>query len=436
VRIRGIALLVALLVVATGCDWEQLGFGAAHTGTQPVERTIGPTNVAGLTQTWSAQIAGRMTPISPAVVGGVVYMAAEGFVYAVDAHTGVRLWKAPVSGFFPSSPAVSDGVVYVAGDRLQAFAAGGCGAKTCAALWTSDVFPSVSQFPPFSGSPAVSGGVVYVDAIQLLAYDASGCGAPTCAPLWSSPSNAPPGALGTPAVVNGVVYTTHGGVSAFAASGCGAAECAPLWTATVDGFPSSGPAVAGGIVFVPSEDSGGATGTLTAFRVADCSAAGCAPLWKAHTGGHSNQFVFLTPDNASAAIAGSVVYAAANEAGKATLYAFRATGCGMSTCSPLWTGQAPGFALSSPTSANGVVYLGTGWIAQGGEAGTRIPGALVAFAASGCGASTCAPLWQSAETTVESSAAIVNGAVYVATLPLASQTKGAIVKYQLPATSG
>ena len=73
-RIRALGLLVALLVVATGCDWGQLGFDAGHTGSQPLERTIGPANVAGLTQRWSAQIAARETPISPAVVGGIVYM--------------------------------------------------------------------------------------------------------------------------------------------------------------------------------------------------------------------------------------------------------------------------------------------------------------------------------------------------------------------------
>ena len=433
-------MLVALLVVATGCDWAQLGFDAAHTGSQPFERTIGPGNVAQLTESWSAQTAGRQTPISPAVVGGIVYMVATGFVYAVDARTGVRLWKAPVSGFAPSSPTVSGGVVFVAGDRLQVFAAGGCGARTCAALWTSDLFPPLpgpQPLPRVSGSPAVSGGVVYVDAIKLFAYDASGCGAPTCAPLWTSPSNSPARALGTPAVANGIVYTTHGGVSAFTASGCGAAECAPLWTATVDGYPSSGPAVADGVVYVPT-DTGNYTGTITAFRVADCSAARCAPLWKAPTFGHSNSFVGLTPDNVSAAIAGGVVYVAANGStwGDATFYAFRAAGCGTPTCSPLWTAQAPGSALSSPTVANGVVYLGTGYVAQGrGEASPRFLGALAAFKAAGCGALTCAPLWKSADTTVESSAAIVNGAVYVATLPTNS-TKGAIVKYQLPGTSG
>jgi len=432
--------LLALLVAATGCDWAQLGFDAGHTGSQPDEHTIGPANVAQLAQTWSAQIAGRQTPISPAVVGGVVYMGATGVVYAIDADTGVRLWKAPVPGFFPSSPTVSGGIVFVAGERLQAFAAGGCGATTCAALWTSDLFPPLpgpQPLPRVSSSPTVAGGVVYVDALKLFAYDASGCGAPVCPPLWSSPSSSSVMSLGTPAVANGIVFTTHGGLSAFAASGCGAAECSALWTTTVDGNPSSGPAVAGGIVFVPS-DNGGGTGTLTAFRIADCSAAGCAPLWKAPTLGHSNPFVVLTPDNVSAAIAGGVVYIAANGGsgfGDAKLYAYRAAGCGASICSPLWTARAPGSALASPTIANGVVYLGTGFVAQGGEPGTRLLGALAAFDAAGCGAPECTPLWTSEGTTVESSAAIVNGAVYVGTLP-ASSTKGAVVKYQLPATSG
>src|SRR5439155_502446 len=75
------------------------------------------------------------------------------------------------------------GVAYVgSGDgKLYAFAAAGCGASTCAPLWTA------ATGGPIYSSPAVAGGTVYVGSNddKLYAFAASGCGAPTCAALWT-----------------------------------------------------------------------------------------------------------------------------------------------------------------------------------------------------------------------------------------------------------
>jgi hypothetical protein len=72
------------------------------------------------------------------------------------------------------------------------------------------------------------------DAGKLLVFDARGCGAPTCAPLWSA-------SIGTttaaPIVAGGVVYVAAAGgvVQAYDVDGCGAATCSPLASLSVTG---------------------------------------------------------------------------------------------------------------------------------------------------------------------------------------------------------
>jgi outer membrane protein assembly factor BamB len=59
---------------------------------------------------------------------------------------------------------------------LQAFPLGGCGAPTCAPLWTST---QVEWYP--RAAPMVAGGVVYViTEFRLAAFPAAGCGAARC----------------------------------------------------------------------------------------------------------------------------------------------------------------------------------------------------------------------------------------------------------------
>jgi serine/threonine-protein kinase len=67
--------------------------------------------------------AGSLAETSPAVVGGVVYIASvegaiindsdDGYVYALDAATGEELWHFQMGEVVFASPVVVDGVVYI-----------------------------------------------------------------------------------------------------------------------------------------------------------------------------------------------------------------------------------------------------------------------------------------------------------------------------------
>jgi len=73
-------------------DWPMYGRNLQHTFSNPAS-AITPQNVASLQPAWSFQT-GDVVSASPTVVGGVVYIGSwDGFFYALDAHTGQRLWQ-------------------------------------------------------------------------------------------------------------------------------------------------------------------------------------------------------------------------------------------------------------------------------------------------------------------------------------------------------
>jgi len=84
----------------------------------------------------------------------VVYVGSGGYVYALDASTGTKLWSYLVGGnHLTSSPAVANGVVYVGSWDLNLYA---LNAKTGARLWRYRTGWYVES------SPAVANGMVYV----------------------------------------------------------------------------------------------------------------------------------------------------------------------------------------------------------------------------------------------------------------------------------
>ena len=90
----------------------------------------------------------------PAVANGVLYVGTVadavfggGYLFAVDARTGARLWNASIDstgvqgeGGVYASPVVANGVVYVIGQdgQFDTFRAAGCGSATCEPFWTAD----------------------------------------------------------------------------------------------------------------------------------------------------------------------------------------------------------------------------------------------------------------------------------------------------------
>ena len=180
---------------------------------------------------------------------------------------------------------------------------------------------------------------------------------------------------GGPVVAGGVLYIAgfDGKLSAFPSGGCGAAACKPLWTGQTDNDITSTPAVAGGLVLIGSADH-----FLYAFPAAGCGAATCRPAWRA-------QLADAVIDS-SVAVSGGIAYA--GDFG-GNLYAFTAAGCGKPLCNPLWTGRGQaGELIGAPAVGNGLVYASTSISTP-----DLVTGRLLVFAAAGCGAARCAPLW-------------------------------------------
>ena len=139
--------------------------------------------------------------------------------------------------------------------------------------------PSTPSPVPFAGrrpsartatdAPALAGGVLYVPTADgdLVAVSADGCGAATCAPLWSAAVDGT-ALAGQPAVsgdgADAVVFaaTAGGSLAALAAGGCGAATCPVLGHVDVGAAVTGSPAVSNGKVVVGTAD-----GTVAAFRV-------------------------------------------------------------------------------------------------------------------------------------------------------------------------
>jgi eukaryotic-like serine/threonine-protein kinase len=186
---------------------------------------------------------GFTVPASPVVVDGVVYVrSVDGYMYALDAATGHRIWARQVSEFFSSesesSPAVAGGKVYIGvGGGIEAL-----DATSGDLIWQSACGGSSSE-----PSPAVVDGVVYVGALTqsfnegvLCAFDAG-----TGEVLWSYE----PHQLGVPevAVDRGVVYVVVNDVVLALDAGTGT----EIWTREPGVVPGAAPpALANGVLYV------------------------------------------------------------------------------------------------------------------------------------------------------------------------------------------
>ena len=383
-------------------NWPMFKNQTSRMGFNSLETTIGKDNAQFLTLSWVGVMGDLVDYSSPAVVDGVVYVGSiDGNLYAFDANGCGQSscnpqWVGAMDNqyYTLSSPAVANGTVFIGSEnhKLYAFAAKGCGQGTCSPLWTGMTGGAV-----FS-SPLVANNVVYVGSEdgRLYAFSAAGCGHSTCPPLWMANTNGPIDS--SPAIDNGTVYvgSQDGKLYAFRASGCGGIFCHPNWTAQVgQTIFGSTPAVANGVVYIASfEEDGTGDSKLYAFRANGCGIPICKPIWKAEAG----DFVQSSP-----AVASGRVYVGS---GDGLLYAFDANGCNQPTCTALWRGEAVGAQaalISSPTVANGLVYVGEN------------NGMVEVYDADGCNNSICLPVTQlrvNNEPIVSSSPTVVNGTVY------------------------
>src|SRR5262245_57879836 len=86
----------AALIRSTMVDWPKVHFDQGNTAFNPVEKTIGPANVADLAEAWHRH-AGVVSGII--LHGGIIYTVGHTsgpvstVVYAVNAKSGRTLWR-------------------------------------------------------------------------------------------------------------------------------------------------------------------------------------------------------------------------------------------------------------------------------------------------------------------------------------------------------
>jgi outer membrane protein assembly factor BamB len=201
----------------------------------------------------------------------------------------------------------------------------------------------------------------------------------------------------SPTVVNGVVYigSTDGTLWAYPGGGCGQDFCdTPLWRSTNLAQIVDTPTVADGNVYVGSQTSfDSAAGKLNVFDADGCGKAVCKPMWQGLAGSQSIL-------ESSPTVANGVVYVGAFDG---RLYAFDVNGCADHRCKPLWTGRTGGSIESTPTMDGSTVLVGSD------------DGNLYAFPAAGCGDTRCRPTWVGpiGYSVFESTPAIANGRIYI-----------------------
>ena len=91
-------------------NWPQWQYDAAHSGFNPNEKTLSPSNISQLTPAW--QFTGKVSGVSsPIVANGVVYFIEGQYLYGRDAQTGARKMTKVVNGF--ATPSFSNGLLYI-----------------------------------------------------------------------------------------------------------------------------------------------------------------------------------------------------------------------------------------------------------------------------------------------------------------------------------
>jgi len=249
----------------------------ARNRVNPNERTLGIGNVATLTPAWTAST-GTANPFAAPIVDGGLLIEGEyqccpspSRIDALDRMTGAIVWTTPMPAPIVAAPAVARGVVF-AGDYNGTLYA--LERSTGAILWTGDA--GSQFFDP--NNIAISHGVVYATTHygHLSAWSASGCGAKTCAPLWTGDMA---GASSGPTVANGTVFvpSKSGALDAFPAGGCGNSTCEPSWAGIgmAAGADYASVVVSGSFVYAGNQYSP----YVYVYRAAGCGAPSCGARW-------------------------------------------------------------------------------------------------------------------------------------------------------------
>lgn len=227
-------------------EWTQYGFLPTHTSFNSRETTLTRANVASLAFQWAGEV-GMSFASAPVVGQGIVYVAADGMIFAFRASNGMPLWShLSCTGMDTVQPALGPHALLVGdgGGDMAAY-----DPVTGDTIWCDDIGGSITS------APAVDENTVYfTDGFEVVALDQS-----TGVQRWRfAPSDSSP-ITNTPAVLRNVVFAT-GGNSVFALDRTTGHE---LWRTDLGPqFNISAPSVSENTVYV------GGTG-LYALRASD-----------------------------------------------------------------------------------------------------------------------------------------------------------------------
>lgn len=326
---------------------------------------------------WKAAMQSSATGV--VVANHTIYAPAGNILYAFP-EGRCSGWCQPLWTFtlpndtFAYAPTFANGIIYIGSlsGTVYALNGNGCGHTTCTLSVTSHV-SRIAHITPHSSAgnlgqvaapPVVANGFVYVGYVNgtIAVYKARGCGQVVCTPLWTASTTGINQFLSAPAtlvVSQGVIYAvdqysqnTMNNVFAFPAGGCGKSVCPFIWSTKLPYIRLMPPAVANGVIYIPTSDDYGDHGTLYAFPVRGCKVT-CRPLW------HSS----LDMGYGQVSIANGVVYV--GNFNKIPKYAaFPASGCRNVVCAPLWIYSLPGHNgdnpyILSPVVANGTLFIST-----------------------------------------------------------------------------
>jgi len=177
-------------------DWPMWRADPSHSS----RAQVGPSN---LSLAWKFTTGGSVIS-SPSVANGIVYVGSQDKnIYALDAFSGTLLWKFQTQSFIESSPAVANGRVYTGGDDGYVYC---LDAYTGALYWQTFVEGNLSYtYGSFvlKSSPAIYNDRVYVGSIDgnMYAIDAN-----TGHIDWKFTTDGP--IHSSPAVGDGAVYFT------------------------------------------------------------------------------------------------------------------------------------------------------------------------------------------------------------------------------------
>ena len=370
------ALPLSYNCAAFAADWPMFRADRARTGYLP-EQAYPP-----LTQMWEFQVQGDVVA-GPVASGGMVYAAARsGSVYALNAYTGELIWDYSTNDWVDAPPTVSSGTVYVPSRDGHLYA---LDRLTGGVLWSAALGgPSIS-------SPLVLDGKVYVGVgapqNMLKAFDAA-----TGAPLWQYAALRPQPVESAPSTDGRTVYFGSNGGRVYALD---KDTGQPAWTfsgtqQTMGSFGSGALPVSSGSVYaLPGHDER----RLLRFSAADGNqTAESAPF--AELVGQASENEVTTP-----VISPYGVFAGAGSRPH-HIYAFDPYSLSdIAFSSPSAGGTLAFGVLSSPSMANGVMYLGT------------VDARMLAVSSSGAVLQSLA-----VSSSVYTSPAVSNGWVYAGTM--------------------